>query len=200
MVTIEKYIEKNAKMYPDKIAVVCYQESCTYKDLQERIDEKVIGLKEESYQKGQIVCLRALPSIDYLVTYFAFHQIGCVVAPLEKDIPESSFQRIADELCSHLVPEGSADILYTTGTTGKSKGVIISHRTIIADAENLIEGQGFTHDLVFVVNGPLNHIGSLSKIYPVMMLGATLIIVNGLKDIEAFYKAFDYPTSKMATR
>lgn len=199
MVTIEKYIEKNAKMYPDKIAVVCYQESCTYKDLQERIDEKVIGLKEESYQKGQIVCLRALPSIDYLVTYFAFHQIGCVVAPLEKDMPESSFQRIANELCSHLVPEGSADILYTTGTTGKSKGVIISHRTIIADAENLIEGQGFTHDLVFVVNGPLNHIGSLSKIYPVMMLGATLIIVNGLKDIEAFYKAFDYPTSKMAT-
>lgn len=199
MMTIESFIEKNARTYPDKMAIVCHQERCTYKELQERIDEKTRELKDASYQEGQIVCLRVLPSIDYLVSYFAFHQIGCVVAPLEKDIPASSFQRIADELCPHSVPEGSADILYTTGTTGKSKGVIISHRTIIADAENLIEGQGFTHELAFVVNGPLNHIGSLSKIYPVMMLGATLIIVDGLKDFDAFYRAFDYPASKMAT-
>ena len=137
------------------------------------------------------MCIKAFPSIDYLVEYFAFHLIGCVVAPLEKDIPDSSFKKISTELCSHTVPKGSADILYTTGTTGKSKGVIISHQTIIADSENLIEGQGFSHDLAFVVNGPLNHIGSLSKIYPVLMLGGTLIIVDGLKDIDVFYRAID---------
>ena len=199
MITLEGHIEQNANRYPDKVAIICDQERCTYPELQAKIIDKTIELKGKSYQKGQIVCLRALPSLDYLVTYFALHQIGCVVAPLEKDIPESSFQRISDELCAHAVPDGSADILYTTGTTGKSKGAIISHRTIIADAENLIDGQGFSHDLVFVVNGPLNHIGSLSKIYPVMMLGATLIIVDGLKDINAFYQAFEYPAPKMAT-
>ena len=199
MITLEGHIEQNANLYPDKVAIICDQERCTYQELQAKIINKTIELKGESYQKGQIVCLRALPSLDYLVTYFALHQIGCVVAPLEKDIPESSFQRISDELCAHSVPDGSADILYTTGTTGKSKGAIISHRTIIADAENLIDGQGFSHDLAFVVNGPLNHIGSLSKIYPVMMLGATLIIVDGLKDINAFYQAFEYPAPKMAT-
>ncbi len=197
--TLEGYIEQNSKLYPDKVAIICNQEKCTYQELQEKIVNKTIELKGKSYQKGQIVCLRALPGLDFIVTYFALHLIGCVVAPLEKDTPESSFQRISDELCSHSVPDGSADILYTTGTTGKSKGAIISHRTIIADAENLIEGQGFSHDLVFVVNGPLNHIGSLSKIYPVMMLGGTLIIVDGLKDINAFYQAFDYPAHKMAT-
>ena len=31
------------------------------------------------------------------------------------------------------------------------------------------------------------------------MLGGTLIIVDGLKDIDAFYRAFDFPASKMAT-
>lgn len=199
MITLEGYIEQNANLYPDKVAIICDQERCTYQELHAKIIDKTIELKGKSYQKGQIVCLRALPNLDYMVTYFALHQIGCVVAPLEKDIPESSFQRISDELCAHSVPDGSADILYTTGTTGKSKGAIISHRTIIADAENLIDGQGFSHDLVFVVNGPLNHIGSLSKIYPVMMLGATLIIVDGLKDINAFYQAFEYPAPKMAT-
>jgi acyl-CoA synthetase (AMP-forming)/AMP-acid ligase II len=53
--------------------------------------------------------------------------------------------------------------------------------------------------LAFIVNGPLNHIGSLSKIYPVIMLGATLILVDGMKDLNAFWKAFDYPALKVAT-
>ena len=90
-------------------------------------------------------------------------------------------------------------MLYTTGTTGRSKGVMISHRTIVADAENLIAGQLFSHELVFIINGPLNHIGSLSKIYPVIMLGATLYIIDGMRDMNAFFGALDYPATKMAT-
>ena len=199
MMTIERYIERNATLYPDKTAIVCDGEHCTYSMLQERISRKAAALQAAGYREGQIVCLRALPTTDYLVAYFAYHVAGCVVAPLEKDLPEASFQKIADELCPHSVPKGSADILYTTGTTGRSKGVIISHDAIIADAENLIDGQGFSHDLAFVVNGPLNHIGSLSKLYPLMMLGATAIIVDGLKDLNRFFDAFQYPAPKMAT-
>ena len=196
---IERYIERNATLYPDKTAIVCDGEHCTYSMLQERISRKAAALQEAGCREGQIVCLRALPTVDYLVDYFAYHVAGCVVAPLEKDLPEASFQKIAHELCPHSVPKGSADILYTTGTTGRSKGVIISHDAIIADAENLIDGQGFSHDLAFVVNGPLNHIGSLSKLYPLMMLGATAIIVDGLKDLNRFFDAFQYPAPKMAT-
>ena len=199
MNSIERYIERNATLYPDKTAIVCDGEHCTYSMLQERISRKAAALQAAGCREGQIVCLRALPTTDYLVDYFAYHVAGCVVAPLEKDLPEASFQKIADELCPHSVPKGSADILYTTGTTGRSKGVIISHDAIIADAENLIDGQGFSHDLAFVVNGPLNHIGSLSKLYPLMMLGATAIIVDGLKDLNRFFDAFQYPAPKMAT-
>ena len=197
--TIEDYIERHAAAFPDKTAIVCGGEHCTYRALQERIVRKVAELQQAGYAEGQIVCLRAQPSIDYLVAYFACHLVGCVVAPLEKDLPDSSFQKIADELCSNIVPKGSADILYTTGTTGASKGVIVSHQAIIADAENLIFGQGFTHELAFVINGPLNHIGSLSKVYPVIMLGATIIIVDGLKDMNRFFDALAYPAPKVAT-
>ena len=196
---IERYIERNATLYPDKTAIVCDGEHCTYSMLQERISRKAAALQAAGCREGQIVCLRALPTVDYLVDYFAYHVAGCVVAPMEKDLPEASFQKIARELYPHSVPKGSADILYTTGTTGRSKGVIVSHDAIIADAENLIDGQGFSHDLAFVVNGPLNHIGSLSKLYPLMMLGATAIIVDGLKDLNRFFDAFQYPASKMAT-
>ena len=195
---LEDYLEINAKRYPQKTAVVCGEEVCTYEALYERVLVRTEALKA-LYQTGQIVALRAYPTVAYLVEYFALHMAGCVAAPLERDMPEATFQEIALWLEANTTPEGTADILYTTGTTGRSKGVMISHRTIIADAENLIDGQGFTHELAFVVNGPLNHIGSLSKIYPVVVLGATLIIVDGLKDMNKFFAAFDYPVKKMAT-
>ena len=195
---LEDYLEINAKRYPQKTAVVCGEEVCTYEALYERVLARTEALKN-LYQPGQIVALRAYPTVAYLVEYFALHRVGCVAAPLERDMPEASFQQIAQWLGANTTPEGTADILYTTGTTGRSKGVMISHRTIMADAENLIDGQGFTHELAFVVNGPLNHIGSLSKIYPIIVLGATLIIVDGLKDMNKFFAAFDYPAEKMAT-
>lgn len=84
--------------------------------------------------------------------------------------------------------------LYTTGTTGKSKGVVISQKAVIANSENLIAGQGFSHDLVFVIAGNMEHLGCWSKIFPVLMLGATIYIIeDGMKDIDGFFKAFDLP-------
>ena len=198
---LEDYLERNARLYLQKTAIVYGELRCTYKELCARVKERADLLDMQKCQTP--VCLRAECSIDYLVTYFAIHLAGGVAAPLEKDIPEETFQSISSQfsvLSSQFpVPEDIADILYTTGTTGKSKGVMISHRTILADAENLIAGQGFSHDLTFIVNGPLNHIGSLSKIWPVIMLGGTLILVDGMKDLNAFWHAFDTVNSKFAT-
>ena len=188
------YLHKNAGLYPEKTAAICGEETITWKELSEKVIDRA-----SSFRKGQVVPFRSSQNIDFLITYFAIHQAGAVAAPLEKDIPENRFREIYDILSSSQVPEGTADILYTTGTTGKSKGVIISHRTIIADAENLIEGQGFSHDLLFIISGPLNHIGSLSKIFPVTMQGATLYILEGMKDLDKFFEALDYPAEKNAT-
>ena len=184
---LEDYLRQDAQRWPDKVAVVCGQQQYTYAELDRAVDERMMSLH---VQPRHIVCLRADSSVDFLVTYFALHRLGAVVAPLERNTPEETFRQIAAELEPHVCPEGTADVLYTTGTTGRSKGVMISHDTILADAENLIDGQGFSHELSFVIIGPLNHIGSLSKVYPLILLGATIIIVDGLKDLNAFFDAF----------
>ncbi|MBP3845535.1 MAG: acyl--CoA ligase [Prevotella sp.] len=194
---LEDYIEQHARLCPQKTAIVFGEEKCSYAELWERVSRRMKELKH--IDRGQVCCLRAVTSIDFLISYFALHKVGGVAVPLEKSLPDETYKIISEKMCSYKVPEGAADILYTTGTTGKSKGVIISHRTILADAENLIDGQGFSRDLAFVINGPLNHIGSLSKIYPVIMLGGTVILVDGLKDINKFFEAFNYPAAKMAT-
>jgi acyl-CoA synthetase (AMP-forming)/AMP-acid ligase II len=188
--TLEDYLRQDAERYADKVAVVCDGRQMTYRELYAAVCERAATLP-----KGEVIAFRNSQDIDFLITYFAIHLAGSIAAPLEKDTPEARFQQIAKDLRA----DDGADILYTTGTTGRSKGVIISHRAIIADAENLIEGQGFSHDLVFIINGPLNHIGSLSKIWPVILTGATLYILEGMKDLNAFFQALDYPAAKIAT-
>ena len=194
------YIHLHAERCPDKVAVVCGPQQVTYAQLSALVRQCVLGDgSPDTSSSGDCdqenrphypVCLRATSTVDVLVHYFALHEAGGVAAPLEKDMPEDTFRQIAEELGRHECPEGTADVLYTTGTTGRSKGVMISHRTILADAENLIDAMSFTPDTVFVINGPLNHIGSLSKVYPVILLGGTIILVDGLRDLNAFFDAF----------
>ena len=196
--TIEDYLQRDASLYPDKVAVICGGKEVTYSRLWQLVEEKATVLNGE-YKPHHVAAIRTSQSIEFLVTYFALHVAGIVALPLEHDIPQTRFEEIAKRYATFTAPEEVADILFTTGTTGKSKGVMISHRTIIADAENLVDSMAFSHELLFVINGPLNHIGSLSKIYPTVMMGATLYILEGLKDLEAFFTALDYPCSKVAT-
>ena len=196
---IEDFIIENARLFPDKVALVCPDMTCTYLQLYEYVKKRMTYWNNRISTNQQVVTLRASQTAAFIIDYFALHSIGKTVAPLEHSMPESQFASIAETLNNSCVPEGIADILYTTGTTGQSKGVMISHNTIVADAENLIEGQGFYENLSFIVNGPLNHIGSLSKIYPVIMLGATLVVIEGMKDINGFFDAMNYGDSKTAT-
>lgn len=183
--TLEDYLAQDARLYPDKTAIICGDKTITWAELWQQVENRA-----SDYPKGKVIAFRSTQTIDFIVTYLAIHLAGSVAAPLEKDIPDSLFQEISLRLSACEIPAGIADVLYTTGTTGRSKGVMISHRTIIADAENLIAGQGFSHNLVFVIHGPLNHIGSLSKIFPIILQGGTLHILDGLRDADTFFNAF----------
>ena len=179
------YLQQNALRYPEKTAVVSDGDSYSYARLWQMVQQKASTLPAR-----QVIAFRTSQTVDFMVTYLAIHLAGSVVAPLEKGMPEGLYSEVSDRLAACPVSVDAADVLYTTGTTGRSKGVLISHEAMIADAENLIAGQGFTHELTFVVHGPLNHIGSLSKTWPVIILGATLHILDGLKDAGAFFDAF----------
>ena len=194
---IEDYLKRSATLYPNKIAVITDAEQCTYAELYQRTYLRASELSETSDKR--IIVFRASQTIDFLVEYFAIHLAGCVAVPLEKDIPEDRFLFVSQLFKVATVPDNIADVLFTTGTTGIPKGVMISHEAIIANAENLIDAQQFSHDLIFIITGPLSHIGSLSKVYPIIIQGATLYLTKGMKDINQFFHALDHPTQKMAT-
>ena len=83
--------------------------------------------------------------------------------------------------------EMTCDILFTTGTTGKSKGVVISHRAVVAVSENVQYGAEIPEDNVYLVPAPINHASAIRKLYVSMLTGTTVVLLDGFKDIRKFY-------------
>ena len=89
--------------------------------------------------------------------------------------------------------EDSAEILFTTGTTGDSKGVELTHKALVATAENLICGCGYRPDTFLIVPGPLNHANAVRKLFTTIVNGSTVCLLNGMSDIHGFFRALDDP-------
>lgn len=215
---------ENALRFPTKTAVICGNCSLSYSRLAEKVKEYasecscLSRVKQDAKYLGAGLCIRrqnenspselsrpaaipfrALASIGFVAEYLGIQLSGNVAVPLDKDLPDEIFRAQIARFNGIRLPEGSANVLSTTGATGSPKAVVISHEAIVADAENLIATQGFTPELTFVINGPLNHFGSLSKIYPVLYLGGTIHIVDGLRDMDAFFSAIENAPGPVAT-
>ena len=123
------------------------------------------------------VVLRASCDADFLISYFAVHVAGAVAVLLPAVATPEQVVRMEKSLQGFCFPEGSADVLFTTGTTGAPKGVVIGTRAIVASTENIVHGQAYRHDIRFVVPGQLNHLGCLSKVWATMLAGATCCLM-----------------------
>lgn len=84
--------------------------------------------------------------------------------------------------------EDLCDIIFTTGTTGKSKGVMLTHRAVVAAAENYRSGIKYSEDNVYLVPTPVNHVGGLRKIYVSMLTGTAVVLLDGFTNMKLFFK------------
>ena len=193
---LEDYLARHAAERGERVAVACDGENLTYRQLLDQATERASILRG---QAERAIPLEATPSLGFIVTYLACHLAGKACVPLERGIPNARLEEIRRLLHTSAIPEEVADILFTTGTTGQSKGAMLSQQAIVANGENLVAAQGFHAGLTFIISGPLNHIGSLSKLWPMLMVGGTTVITQGLKDLAAFYQAVDSHPGPLAT-
>jgi len=77
------------------------------------------------------------------------------------------------------VPRGADDlasILYTSGTTGRAKGAMLTHRNLASNALTLVDRWGFTHDDVLLHALPLYHVhGLFVACHCALMAGARML-------------------------
>ena len=93
-----------------------------------------------------------------------------------------------DGVIYHIPKEDeTAEVLFTTGTTGRPKGVMLSYRAVYHIFSNTIEGIGIREDDRVLLPLPLNHSFALRVLRAVLYQGATVILQNGFtfaKEIE----------------
>ncbi len=197
--TLEEGICLYAQKTPDKTAVICYEDKISYADLWNMIIARAEMMKQDGLSKCMPYVFRASQDIDFIINYCAIHYLGAIAVPLEHQAVQENFISIQKEVSRCDFPADIQDILYTTGTTGKSKGVMLSRTALESCADNFICDMHYTDELLYIISGPLNHIASLFKIHPVLISGGTVCILDGLKDINAFFEVFKLPYNKVAT-
>lgn len=88
--------------------------------------------------------------------------------------------------------EDVSEVLFSSGTTGREKGIILTHGNNVALAENVIHGVQMENDNVELIPSPMNHSHGLRRYYANMYNGGAVIlldsIINGRKFFEDIQK------------
>ena len=84
-----------------------------------------------------------------------------------------------------------SEILFSTGTTGKEKGIVLTHANDIALAENVMYGVEMEKDNVEMIPSPLNHSHGLRRYYANMYNGSSVVLLGSVMDIMRFFRNID---------
>ena len=79
-------------------------------------------------------------------------------------------------------PDDAADLLYTTGTTGREKGVLLTHANIAHAAANMCEFIRTVPDDRELVPIPLSHSFGLGRLRSMALVGHTLALEPGMRN------------------
>ncbi len=90
-----------------------------------------------------------------------------------------------------------AAILYTSGTTGRSKGAMISHQNLISNAQNLTSLWRFTKSDVLLHTLPIFHTHGLFVATHVMLVSGGSMIFLPKFDLDSIFKHLPQATSMM---
>ncbi|MDQ7808715.1 acyl-CoA ligase (AMP-forming), exosortase A system-associated [Amycolatopsis sp. A133] len=81
---------------------------------------------------------------------------------------------------AEVIDHDPAAIMYTSGSTGGPKGVVLSHRNLLAGAESVAGYLGHTRDDVVLAALPLSFDAGFSQLTTAFAAGAHVVLVNYL--------------------
>ncbi|WP_146588637.1 malonate--CoA ligase [Puniceibacterium confluentis] len=90
-----------------------------------------------------------------------------------------------------------AALLYTSGTTGRSKGAMLTHRNLLSNAQSLVEGWHFTADDVLLHALPIFHSHGLFVATNVMLLAGGAMIFLPRFDLDTVLAGLPEATAMM---
>ena len=156
----------------------------TFAELETRSNRVAHGLRERGFVKGDRLCVYLANRIEVIDLYLACVKLGVIFVPvnilyrerelthIRHDAEPRMFLNADDELpLSDVETRPAADldggtpaaIVYTSGTTGASKGAVLTHDNFMANAINLTTCWQITERDRFLLALPLFHVHALGN-------------------------------------
>ena len=77
-----------------------------------------------------------------------------------------------------------AGLFYTGGTTGRAKGVMLTHSNLVVNALNGVAGIGFNAETTYIHSGPMFHLADGASTFGVTMSGGRHAFVPRFEPVE----------------
>lgn len=106
-------------------------------------------------------------------------EVSCICENL-KEVLKHKNEKAEYDVFAFPDKENVAEILFTTGTTGKSKGIELIHKNVVAVAENVIDGVEMKKNNVELIPVPISHSHGLRRYYANMLNGSSVVILGSI--------------------
>jgi long-chain acyl-CoA synthetase len=97
--------------------------------------------------------------------------------------------RTPDVMSETLAGLGTAAIMFTSGTSGVPKAVMVTHENLCATREKNVYFQELSSDTVELNTLPLNHSFGLGQLIATLSVGGMAILQPGLKNLKHVFRA-----------
>jgi long-chain acyl-CoA synthetase len=198
-------LRRAARTVPHRLALVDGAARVSYGELDARVTSAALALLAAGCTAGDRIAVRLRTGLPFVQLYLGALRAGLVVVPVNPAYTEPEVDHLISDSGARLcldessaarflatAPAGAdpqadrggealAALLYTSGTSGRSKGAMLSARALLANLDQLtsVEPPLLTDSDVMFVPLPLTHIFGLNAgLGMALRLGATLVLTE----------------------
>lgn len=174
---------------PAATALVDNDGQLTYAELADRVDDFAQRLTAMGVRAGDLVGIQLPRGRAAVVAILATLRSGAGYVPLDPAYPAARLEAmLADARPRALVTEtgvvavgsdaqpGAAYVIFTSGTTGRPKGVVVSHRALAAFCAAASDRYELSADDRVLQFASLSFDASVEEFFPALSCGATLVL------------------------
>jgi acyl-CoA synthetase (AMP-forming)/AMP-acid ligase II/Asp-tRNA(Asn)/Glu-tRNA(Gln) amidotransferase A subunit family amidase len=187
--TIPVLAQATAQRVPDKLALRIDSASCTHGEL-DAAAASTAGWFAKRVQPGERVVLVGPSSLDFVRCYLGALRAGAVVVLANPSYTASELAHLVSDSGAVLTvsdmsgltggpvfversPDDVAVLAYTSGTTGKPKGVPLTHRHLLTSIRSAMAAWQWSPDDVLTHALPLFHQHGLSGVHATLIAGSS---------------------------
>ncbi|CAM3927874.1 AMP-binding protein [Kibdelosporangium persicum] len=196
--TVPLLAQASAARFPDKIAMEIDRDSITHRQLDTEA-ASAAGWFAARFPPGTRVVLVGRSSLGFVRCYLGALRAGMIVvlanpaytpAELEHLVSDSgaslTLSDFAEPVGDPLEPVGGPDdvaiLAYTSGTTGRPKGVPLTHRNLLTSIRSAMAAWRWSPDDVLTHALPLFHQHGLSGVHATVIAGSSARLFSKFSD------------------